>query len=56
MPDQDEFDERNPFLLVLLGLVSLADEALAAGSGADAVGGWGAPPPARRDDGSPLLR
>jgi hypothetical protein len=55
VPDEHEFDERNPFLLVLLGLVSLADEALAAGSGAGAGDPWGAPSP-RRDDDSPFLR
>lgn len=56
MPDEHEFDERNAFLLVLLGLVSLADEALAAGSGAGAGEPWAGPAPARRDDDSPLLR
>lgn len=29
MADDDEFDQRNPFLLAMLGLVSLVDDALA---------------------------
>ncbi|WP_217921236.1 hypothetical protein [Miltoncostaea oceani] len=49
MPDDDEFDERDPFLLAMLGLVALADDALGAGPPDPWV------PPARHDDG-PLLR
>lgn len=52
MADDDEFDQRNPFLLAMLGLVSLVDDALADdrdGSAAD--GRPGAPV---RDE--PLLR
>lgn len=49
MPDDDEFDQRNPFLMAMLGLVSLVDDALAderdAGAGVVAPG---------RDE--PLLR
>lgn len=49
MADDDEFDERNPFLLAMLGLVSLADDAL----GVEAPDPWA--PPAHPEDG-PLLR
>ena len=51
MPDDDEFDQRNPFLLAMLGLVSLVDDALADERDAAAD-----PRPAasRRDE--PLLR
>lgn len=53
MTDDDEFDERNPFLLVMLGLVSLADDALASATGAPAPEPWA---PALHGDDGPLLR
>ncbi len=52
MADVDEFDERNPVLLVMLGLVALADDALAPVAGAVPSSPWAPPQP---DDG-PLLR
>jgi hypothetical protein len=51
--EADEFDERNPVLLVMLGLVALADDALAPVAGAAPPAPWA--PPAHPDDG-PLLR
>ncbi len=52
MADDDEFDQRNPFLLAMLGLVSLVDDALADERDASAAGARpGAPGP---DE--PLLR
>lgn len=56
MHDEHEFDERNPFLLVLLGLVSLADEALSVASGPPAADRRDAAPSARSDGDMPLLR
>lgn len=53
MDDVEEFDERNTFLLVMLGLVSLADDALAPVAGAGPPEPW--VPVPHRDDG-PLLR
>lgn len=55
MPDEHEFDERNPLLLVMLGLVSLADEALTAATGAPAAEPWH-PPAMRGEVDAPLLR
>ena len=52
MADDDESDQRNPFLLAMLGLVSLVDAALADDGDAAAVDSWPAAP--RRDE--PLLR
>lgn len=49
MADDDEFDQRNPFLLAMLGLVSLVDDALAE----ERDGGAAAGPPGRDE---PLLR
>ncbi|HET6691262.1 MAG TPA: hypothetical protein VFG74_10385 [Miltoncostaeaceae bacterium] len=49
MADDDEFDQRNPFLLAMLGLVALVDEHLAD------HGDAGAPPVAPGRD-EPLLR
>ncbi len=52
MADDDEFDQRNPFLLAMLGLVSLVDDALGDDRDGPAAGHWpGAPV---RDE--PLLR
>jgi hypothetical protein len=51
MADEDEFDQRNPFLLAMLGLVALVDEALADERGPGAGAAAGAP---GRDE--PLLR
>ena len=52
MTDDDEFDQRNPFLLAMLGLVSLVDDALADDRDATVADSWPAAP--RRDE--PLLR
>ena len=51
MADDDEFDQRNPFLLAMLGLVSLVDDVLADERDARAGAVDGAP---GRDE--PLLR
>jgi hypothetical protein len=51
--DDDEFDQRNPFLLAMLGLLSLADDALAREGDAPAPEPWAVT--SRRDEG-PLLR
>ena len=51
MADDDEFDQRNPFLLAMLGLMSLVDDALADERDAGAGAATGAP---GRDE--PLLR
>lgn len=56
MPDEHEFDERNPLLLVMLGLVSLADEALTVATGAPAAEPWQPAPAVRGDLDAPLLR
>jgi hypothetical protein len=50
--DDDEFDQRNPFLLAMLGLVSLVDDALADERDASAADPWAGA--SRRDE--PLLR
>ena len=52
MTDDHEFDQRNPFLRAMLGLVSLVDDALAAERDAPGADPWPAAP--RRDE--PLLR
>jgi len=53
MTDEDEFDERNPALMVMLGLLSLADDAFAR----DGEAPWPEPPgPGPRRDEGPLLR
>ena len=54
MADDDEFDGRNPFLLAMLGLLSLADDLLARDGDAPAPEPWAVVSP-RRDEG-PLLR
>jgi hypothetical protein len=51
--EDDEFDGRNPFLLAMLGLLSLADEALAREGDASALEPWPLTP--GRHEG-PLLR
>lgn len=56
MPEEHEFDERNPLLLVMLGLVSLADEALTVATGAPADEPWEPRAATRGDRDMPLLR